>query len=458
MTVAATGRAGGAALLTVVTATAFVTMLDNTVVTVAAPSIAADLHTPLSTLEWVATGYMLAFAGLLLAGGRLADRYGPGRVLRAGLLVFAAGSLAAALSRAAVALVAARVGQGVGAALLVPATLAALAAAGERERRRGAAVWTLTAGVALALGPVLGGVLSQHVHWSAIFWLNLPVCVLTAFAAGTGLPATGAPRQGGLDLPGVLTSTVALFALTYALTAGPAHGWRGPAAAAGGIAVAAGVGFVLAERRGADPMIDLSLLAAPGYAGGLAVQVLWGLGVNGVYFYTALYLQDVRGFGPTAAGLAFLPIAVAVVAGTPLAGRLVDRAGYGPTVACGLVLVAAGMVGVAAGGGLTPLLLVAFTLIGFGSALTVPLAAAVLAAAPANREGVAAGLFTVCRELSGVFGIAGIGIFVAAGGLRTGYRTGLIAAAALVLAAAAISRRALPGAPAAGQPTSTPQA
>ena len=426
------------ALLAVVTATAFLTMLDNTVVTVAAPSIARDLGVGLAALEWVATGYMLPYAGLLLAGGRLTDRYGTRRVLLAGLALFTAASLAAGLAGHLAALLAARAAQGAGAALLVPATLAAVAAAGERDRLRGAAAWTAAGAVALAAGPVAGGVLSEHLHWSWIFLLNVPVGLA---ALATARYAVGErPRSGPatLGVAGVAAATGALTAVTFALTSGSAYGW---AAAVVLVAV-----FGVVERRGRAPLLDRRLFAAPAYRGGVAVQVLWGLGVNGVYFYTAVYLQDVRAFSPAAAGLAFLPVAAAVAAGAPFAPRLVLRHGARRTVALGLGLVGAGIGVVAAGSARTPVLLAAFAVIGFGSALTVPLAAVVLAAAPAGHAGVAGGVFAVAREMSGVLGIAGVGAVVAASGdLAGGYRLGLAVAAALVAAGALIGARTLPG-------------
>jgi len=417
-----------------VVATAFLTMLDNTVVTVAAPSIARDLGVGLPALEWVATGYMLPYAGLLLAGGRLTDRYGIRRVLLAGLALFTVASLAAGLAGHLAPLLVARAAQGVGAALLVPATLAAVAAGGERERLRGAAAWTVSGAVALAAGPVVGGVLSEHVHWSWIFLLNLPVGLAALVTVRYAVPESGRLRADALGLPGVCAGTVALTAVTFTLTGG--------SAAALVVAAVAAAVFWVVERRSRVPLLDTRLFASPVYRGGVAVQVLWGLGVNGVFFYTAVYLQDVRGFPPATAGLVFVPVAAAVALGAPFASRYGARR----TVALGLALVGAGIGVVAVGSGATPVLLAALAVIGFGSALTVPLAAVVLAAAPPGGAGVAGGLFAVARELSGVLGIAGVGVVVAArGDLAGGYRLGLVVAAALVWVGALIGARTLPG-------------
>ena len=444
------------AVLAVVLVTAFLTMLDNTVVTTAAPSIAADLRVDLPTLEWVATGYMVAYAGLLLAGGRLADRYGWPRTLRAGLLVFTIASLACGLpalpgapAGSAATLIAARVVQGLGAALLVPATLAAIAAGDERFRLRGAAGWTASGAVALAAGPVLGGVLSQHAHWSWIFLINVPVGLAALVVVRSTTTAQPVPAQGAhvrLDLPGVATATVALLAFAYALSHGTGHGWRDSSVLVSAlIAVAAGVACLLWERVARDPVIDPRLFAVRAFSGGVAVQVLWGLGVNGVFFYTAIYLQQVGGYSPALAGLAFVAVAVAVAVVAPFTPALVRRYGPARVVAAGLALVAVGMVAVALAGTGPVLLVGALAVIGFGSALTVPLGAVVLAAAPARQAGVAGGMFAVAREASGVLGIAGIGVVVAGGNLARGYPIGLVLAATLVLLGAVLGARLLPG-------------
>jgi EmrB/QacA subfamily drug resistance transporter len=419
------------AVLGLIVGTAFLTMLDNTVVTVAAPSIARDLNTTLPVLEWVATAYMLAFAGLMPAGGRLADRHGHRPLLFAGLALFTAASLAAGLAGDAAMLISARAAQGVGAALLVPATLAVIARGDDRDRMHGAAVWTAAGAVALAAGPVLGGFLSQHAHWTWIFLLNVPVGLAALAVVGRGIEDDAHPGCDSLDLAGVVTSTMALLAAMYALSL-DARAWI----AAAGFAVA----FVLVERRVAAPMVDVDLFRDRAVAGGIAVQALWGLGVNSVYFFTSLYLQDVRGYPPTQAGLAFLPTAVALAAGAGFAPGLVRRLGAARAVAAGLTLVAVGIAAVALTESLGSFLLAA-GVIGFGSALTVPLGAVVLGAVPPGRAGVAGGMFAVAREASGVLGIAGVGVVVLGGG----YTAGLTAAAVVVLAGALVSLGTLPG-------------
>ncbi|MEV0384362.1 MFS transporter [Nonomuraea sp. NPDC050643] len=434
-------------LFLVVGLAGFMTTLDNTVVTVALPSIQRDLDARLTALEWVATGYILTFAGLMLAGGRLADVHGHRRVLLAGLGTFTAASLGAGLATSVGALVAARLVQGAGAALILPATLAVLAGREERQRSMGVAVWMASGAAALALGPVVGGYLSQHAHWSWVFLINVPLgAAVMALAAVAVPPSRGDGRD--LDVAGVVTSVVFLAAGTFALIHGGEHGFGSPAVVVALLACAGGgAAFAVAERRARDPMVDVRLFAVRSFTGGVVAQVLWGLGVNGVFFYTAIFLQGVLGFTPTDSGLAFVPLALLVVLVTPLAPAVERRLGAGRTVAAGLVLVALGMALAAtlqAGDGWGRLL-PAVCAIGVGSALTMPLGSAVLGAVPEARAGVAGGVFSVSREISGLFGIAVVGVIVhAASGFAAGYAVGLLVAAGLVLVGALVSLVTLP--------------
>ncbi|GAA2654149.1 MFS transporter [Nonomuraea recticatena] len=430
-------------LFLVVGLAGFVTTLDNTVVTVALPTIRDDLGASLAALEWVATGYIMTFAGLMLAGGRLADVYGRRKALVTGLATFTAASLAAGLATTIQLLVAARLVQGVGAALILPATLAVLAGKDGRQRSAGVAVWMASGAAALALGPVVGGYLSQHAHWSWVFLINVPAGLAVIALALAVVRESREPSAARVDLPGVVTSAVVLAAGTFTLIHGAEYGWTSPLIVATAAACALGaVAFVMVERRAAEPMVDLALFGARAFTGGVVAQVLWGLGVNGVFFYTAIFLQGVLGFSPTASGLAFVPLALLVVAVTPLVPFVERRLGAARTVAAGLVMVAAGMAAVAflrPGDGWGELL-PAVCAIGAGSALTMPLGSAVLGAVPEGRAGVAGGVFTVGREISGLFGIAAIGVIVqAAETFAGGYSAGLLVAAVLVLAGALVS-------------------
>ncbi|MFI6452011.1 MFS transporter [Streptosporangium amethystogenes] len=431
-------------LLLVIGLAGFVTTLDNTVVTVALPTLQAELGASLAALEWVVTGYVLTFSGFMLAGGRLADVYGRRRVLVAGLAVFTAASLTAGLATSVGALVAARLVQGSGSALILPAMLAIVAVGNdERQRSVGVAVWMASGAGALALGPVVGGYLTQHFHWSWIFLLNVPLGVLIIALATVAIPESRDERAARVDVPGVASSVVVLSAGTFALTFGAELGWASPSILVAMVfAVAAALVFAVVERLGEDPMVDLALFRSRTFTGGVIAQVLWGLGVNGVFFFTALFLQGVLGFSPTASGLAFVPLALLVVVVTPLVPFAERRIGAARTVALGLVLVAAGMAAVAflrPGDGWAELL-PSVCVIGIGSALTMPLGSAVLGAVPESRAGVAGGVFSVAREMSGLFGIATIGVIVNSSvSFTAGYSTGLLVAAGLVVTGAAIS-------------------
>ncbi|WP_433246375.1 MFS transporter [Streptosporangium sp. CA-135522] len=436
-------------LLLVIGLAGFVTTLDNTVVTVALPTLQVELHASLAALEWVVTGYVLTFSGLMLAGGRLADVYGRRRVLVAGLAVFTAASFAAGLATSAGVLVTARLVQGAGAALILPAMLAVVSVGNDdRQRSVGVAVWMASGAGALALGPVVGGYLTQHFHWSWVFLLNVPLGVLVIALAVVAVPETRDETAARVDVAGVVTSVVVLSAGTFALTFGAEVGWTSPVilVTAAVSAVAAFV-FVTVERLGGDPMVDLALFRSRTFTGGVVAQVLWGLGVNGVFFFTALFLQGVLGFSPTMSGLAFVPLALLVAVVTPLVPAVERRLGAGRTVALGLLLVAAGM---AAVGFLRPGdgwadLLPAVCVIGAGSALTMPLGSAVLGAVPESRAGVAGGVFSVAREMSGLLGIAVIGVIVSGSASFTlGYSIGLLTAAGLVVVGAAVSLVTLP--------------
>jgi EmrB/QacA subfamily drug resistance transporter len=431
----------------------FMTYLDNNIVNVALPVIERDLHLSTAGLEWVVSGYILVFASLLLAGGRLADVYGRKRLFAVGLIIFTAASLVAGFAGSADVLVAARAVQGLGAALLTPTTLAIISATypDPRERNMAVGVWSAVGALALALGPMLGGLISEHASWGWIFFLNVPVGIATLalglWAISESREST-APRR--LDLPGVALSSVALFSLTYSLIEGHDRGWTSPIIL-GGFALAAmlGLAFVWRERRTAEPMVDVGLFRERVFSGGLIALVMWGFGIFGIYFFTSLYLQNVLGFSPSEAGMAFVPMALLMAVGAIASERVAHRIGAYRSVGIAMLLMAAGIASVSLLGADTTFwqLMPSFAAIGIGGGLTVPLTATVLSAMPRDEAGVASGIFNASREVSGLLGITVIGAILTArqgAALRSGhspidaflsgYQFGLLVAAALVAA------------------------
>jgi len=402
--------------LAAVSLAAFMTYLDNNIVNVAIPTIQRSLHLSVSGLEWVVSSYLLTVAGLLLVGGRLADVYGRRRVFLAGMAIFTLSSLVAGLAGSGGVLIASRAVQGVGAALLMPATLAIIMATftNVRERTMAIGIWAAVGALALATGPVLGGLISQHLHWGWIFLINVPVGVITfAIAIGYVSESRDGSTVRRLDLPGLVTSAVSLFALTYALIQGNATGWTAPEIlAAFGVAAAAAGAFLAIEARTAYPMVDLGMFRRREFSGGSGTMMIWAFGILGIYFFTSLYLQQTLGFSPVKAGLAFVPMALSVAVFASIAPRIEVRAGAHRTVAAGLLLMVIGLVLFARLGlqvGYTALL-PGFVLFGAGAGLmNVPLTNAVMQATPAARSGIASALLNASREVAGLLGIVVIG-------------------------------------------------
>jgi EmrB/QacA subfamily drug resistance transporter len=441
----------------------FMAYLDNNVTNVALPTIQRSLHLSVAGLEWIVSSYVLALASLLLVGGRLADVYGRRRIFLTGLAVFTLASLTSGLAGSGDVLITARAVQGIGAALMLPATLAIVLHAFTEARERTTAIGLMGAvsALALALGPVIGGLVSQHIHWGWIFLINVPVGVVT-FAIGlrsiaesrAGSRAGSAMRR--LDLPGLLTSTLALTALTYALIEGQNQGWTSTGIiAAFVVAAVAAVAFLAIEARAADPMVSLPIFRSRGFSGGIGTMMIWGFGILGIYFFTSLYLQDILGFSPTKAGLAFVPMALCVVVFSALAPRVVALLSAHRTVSFGMALMTVGLVlfarlGFGAGlGSLLP----GFVVFGAGTGLmNVPLTNAIMESAPPAQSGIASALLNASREVAGLLGVTVIGAVLrsreaaslrgGASGSRSfldGYHTGLWVTIALLAAGVALS-------------------
>jgi EmrB/QacA subfamily drug resistance transporter len=323
----------------------FMVILDITVVNVALPSIGSDLQLDRASLTWVVTAYTLCFGGLLLLGGRLADTLGRRRTFLTGLGVFTAASLASGLAQGGTALVAARVGQGVGAALLSPAALAIITTTFHgAERNRALGVWAAIAGAGAAVGVLAGGLLVEYASWRWVFYINLPVGILLA-AAVPALIAAVRPghRAGRLDLLGALAGTLATAAVIYGLVAAGSQSWGATTTLlplATGLVLAGG--FVAVERTAREPLVPLELLARrPLLAGQLVMLASSGL-LLATYFLCSLYLQRLHGSTALGTGLVFLPAALATIAGSHLAAQAVSRLGPRPIATVGFSLAAVG--------------------------------------------------------------------------------------------------------------------
>ena len=414
--------------LTAVSLATLMSYLDNNVTNVALPTIQHSLHLSVSGLEWIVSSYILVLGGLLLVGGRVADIYGRRRVFLIGLAIFTLSSLAAGLAGSGGVLIAARAVQGLGAALSMPATLAIIAAAftDARERTAAIGIWGGVGALGLALGPAVGGLISQHLHWGWIFLLNVPLGAITlaisipfiaesrAEQAETGTkPATTAAR---LDIPGLIASAVGLFALTYALIEGGDKGWTSPLIT-GAFAVAAVTfaAFLAIESRSAYPMIPLRIFRSAALSGGLGTMMIWSFGILGIYFFTSLYLQSNLGFSPTKAGLAFVPMALAIAVAAILSPRVVPVLGANRTVALAMAIMTGGLVlFVRIGAGATFAdLLPGFLIFGVGAGLmNVPVTNAVIDGAPTAQAGIASALLNASREIAGLLGVTVIGAVV----------------------------------------------
>jgi EmrB/QacA subfamily drug resistance transporter len=431
----------------------FMIMLDNTVVNVALPSIQRDLGARLSELEWIVAGYALTFAALLLVGGKLADLFGRRLVFVVGLGIFTASSLACALAPNPQFLIGARVVQGIGAALMSPATLSIISATfPPRERGQAIGIWAGVAALALSIGPFVGGVLTEHVGWSSIFFVNVPIGVVAIAASLLLIEESKDTSEGQrLDLPGLLSSALGLFALTYGLIEANNYGWTS-ARILGALAIAAVAlaSFVVLERRQRRPMLELALFHNATFTGANLVVLLVALAQFGVLFFVSLYMQNVLGYSPVRAGTAFLPMTVLIVAIAPLAGRVSDRMGSRWLMTGGMMLVALQLFYFSRLGvhesyaTLVPGMLIGG--VGIASVMS-PSNAAALRGVPVDRAGVGSAVVNTSRQVGGSTGIALMGAIVAHGmaGRQTpeafvhGFSLALTVAAVIAFAGALVA-------------------
>src|SRR5919106_1557771 len=431
----------------------FMIMLDNTVVNVALPSIQRDLGVGLSELEWIVAGYALTFAALMLTGGKLADLLGRRRIFVVGLAVFTLASLGCGLATSTDVLIAARIVQGVGAALMNPATLSIISATFPPEQRGMAiGIWAGVSALALAIGPLVGGLLTDHLDWSWIFFVNVPVGVLAVAASLLVIEESrDMSEERRLDLPGQVAGGLGLFALTYALIEANPYGWTSARILAAFAVAAVGLAaFLWLERVQRVPMLDLELFRNRTFAGANSVVLLVALAMFGVFFFVSLYMQNILGFSAVETGAAFLPMTVLIMLVAPIAGKASDRLGSRWLMTVGMVLVGLQLLYLSRLGidetfwDLLPGLLVG----GAGMALVMtPSAAAAVRSVSVDKAGVGSAVLNACRQVGGSLGIALIGAIMAAeiDDRRTpeafvdGFSTALVVAALIAFAGAALA-------------------
>jgi EmrB/QacA subfamily drug resistance transporter len=393
----------------------FMIMLDNTVVNVALPSIQDDLGASLSSLEWTVNAYTLSFAVLLVTGGRLGDIFGRRRVFLAGVVVFAGSSALIGFAPDQGWLVAGRALQGVGAAFMMPGTLSIISNTfPPAERGRAIGTWAGVSALALAIGPAVGGALTEYVSWRAIFFLNLPVAIgaviVTLFAVRESLDKTVSRR---VDFAGIATLTVGLTALVLALVEGNAWGWGSPEIVALLVTAVVGlVAFGFVEARGKVPMVQFEFFRSRTFLGANAVAFIVSFAMLAMFFFIALYLQNILGYDALEAGIRFLPSTAVIIVAAPIAGRLADRIGPKPLMVAGLALAAISLwmqSNVTASSGYSDLL-VPFIIMGLGMGLTMsPMSTAAMNAVTAEKAGGASGILSMSRMVGGTFGVAAIG-------------------------------------------------
>lgn len=393
----------------------FMVMLDNTVVNVALPSIQSDLGTSISGLEWIVNGYTLSFAVLLAVGGRIGDIFGRRRAFIFGVIIFTLASTTAGFAPSNFALVASRVLQGIGAAFMMPGTLSIITDAfPAHERGKAIGTWAGVSALALAIGPVLGGFLVEQVSWRAIFYINLPVGVLAVLAALFVVRESRDTTVGRkVDYLGVGILTVSLTALVLALIEGNSWGWDSTAVLALiAVSIISLITFVFTENRVTAPIIEFGLFKSRNFIGSVITAFIISFAMMGVFFFLALYMQNILGYSALEAGVRFLPTTLVIMVFSPISGRLVDRIGPRWLIVTGMAMIALSlyMFSTIDNGTTFADLLPGFLILGAGIGLTMsPMSTAAMNAVPKTKAGVASGVLSMFRMVGGTFGVAALG-------------------------------------------------
>ncbi|MEA2686113.1 MAG: hypothetical protein QOE93_1308 [Actinomycetota bacterium] len=392
-------------------------IVGNTVLNVALPTLIREINASSSDLQWMVDAYGLVFAGLLLTGGALGDRFGRKGALTIGLVIFGAASILAAVSDSATQVIITRGIMGVGAALVMPATLSILVTVfPPQERGRAIGVWAGLAGAGAAIGPIAGGWLLEHFWWGSVFLVNIPVIAIALVGGHFLVPTSRDPRKPPLDLVGAGLSIGALGSLLYAIIEAPARGWTGGGTLlAAGIGLAFGLAFAFWELRAPYPMLDLRFFKNPRFSSASAAIVLVFFALFGTFFLLTQYLQLVRGYSALQAGIHTLPAPLTIMIMAPLSSKVVDRFGARWVIASGLGIVAIGLGLASTLGTDTPYLLLALSLVilATGMAMTMaPATTSIMTSLPLGKAGVGSAVNDTTRELGGALGVAVLGSLV----------------------------------------------
>jgi len=415
------GRRDRLVVLAVCSLSLFMVTLDNTIVNVALPALQRQFHASLPDLQWVADAYLLVIASLLLFAGSLGDRFGRRRLLRAGLVLFGAGSLACSLAQSLPMLIGFRMLQACGGCMLNPNSLSIISNTFQDRRERAGAIgfWGGVVGISTAAGPVLGGALIDGIDWRAIFWVNVPIVLAALVLLAVFVPESRAEKPRRLDPRGQVLAIIVLAALTYGIIEGPTYGWTsGRILGCFAVVVAGSAAFVIAEHRQQEPLLELRFFRSPPFSGATAIATLAFVVLAGWLFVNTLYLQEVRHYSPLSAGVAALPATIVIVVVSPLTGRLVGLRGTRvPLAVSGLLLMCgSALLTLVAPSSSYLFLAGCYLLIGFGFGMVnPPITNTAVSGMPLSQAGVASAVAGTSRQVGSVLGVAVLGSVVTSG-------------------------------------------